>query len=165
MEYWSVAKNKLEIITPLLQHSKFACINETAQASSLLLVYRSEFISHLRVRKMKVDQEKISGLKMFIRFSRHFFSIIHRFHAVFWSLFALIVGVSVVVRHIEQMPFGEALYFSFITGLTIGYGDIVVKTPIARLLVVFLGLIGMIFTGLMVAAAVRAVEESMKDMN
>jgi hypothetical protein len=62
---------------------------------------------------MKVDQEKISGLKMFIRFSSHFFSIIHRFYAVFWCLFALIVGVSVVVRHIEKMPFGEALYFSF----------------------------------------------------
>ena len=114
---------------------------------------------------MKVDQEEIWGLRIFFRFSRHFFSIIHRFRAVFWCLFALIVGVSVVIRHIENMPFGEGLYFSFITGLTVGYGDIVVKTPSVRLLAVFLALIGIIITGLMVAAAVRAVEESMKDKN
>jgi voltage-gated potassium channel len=63
------------------------------------------------------------------------------------------------------MPFGESLYFSFITGLTIGYGDIVVKTPFARLLAVLLGLIGIIFTGIMVAAALRAVERSLEDLN
>jgi voltage-gated potassium channel len=49
--------------------------------------------------------------------------------------------------------------------LTIGYGDIVVKTPFARLLAVLLGLIGIIFTGIMVAAALRAVERSLEDLN
>ncbi len=102
---------------------------------------------------------------MFIPFIRHFFSIIRRLFTVFLSLLALIVSVAVVVTHIEKMSFGEALYFSFITGLTVGYGDIVVQTPLGRLLAVFLGLIGMIFTGLMVAASVRAVDKSLKDMN
>ena len=104
-------------------------------------------------------------MRVFIRFSYHFFKIIWHFHVVFLSLFALIVGSAVVISHIEKMPFGEALYFSFITGLTIGYGDIVVKTPVARLLAVFLGLIGIIFTGMMVAAAIRAVGESMEGYN
>ena len=81
------------------------------------------------------------------------------------ALFALILGIAVVIRHLEKMPFGESLYFSFITGLTIGYGDIVVKTPFARLLAVLLGLIGIIFTGIMVAAALRAVERSLEDLN
>ena len=63
------------------------------------------------------------------------------------------------------MRFGEALYLSFITGLTIGYGDIVVKTPVGRLFAVLLGLIGIIFTGIMVAAAIRAVEKSLNDLN
>ncbi|MBW1897291.1 MAG: two pore domain potassium channel family protein [Deltaproteobacteria bacterium] len=102
---------------------------------------------------------------MFIPFIRHFFSIIRRLFTVFLSLLALIVSVAVVVTHIEKMSFGEALYFSFITGLTVGYGDIVVQTPIGRLLAVFLGFIGMIFTGLMVAAAARAIDKSLKDMN
>ena len=104
-------------------------------------------------------------MKMFARFNYHFFIIIGRLHAVFLALSALILGIAVVIRHLEKMPFGESLYFSFITGLTIGYGDIVVKTPFARLLAVLLGLIGIIFTGIMVAAALRAVERSLKDLN
>ena len=102
---------------------------------------------------------------MFVRFNYHFFIIIGRLHAVLLALFALILGIAVVIRHLEKMPFGESLYFSFITGLTIGYGDIVVKTPLARLLAVLLGLIGIIFTGIMVAAALRAVERSLEDLN
>jgi hypothetical protein len=104
-------------------------------------------------------------MKMFIRFSYHFFIIIGRLQAVFLALFASIMVIAVVIRHLEKMPFGESLYFSFITGLTIGYGDIVVKTPYARLLAVLLGLIGIIFTGLMVAAALRAVEKGLKDLD
>jgi len=104
-------------------------------------------------------------MKMFVRFNYHFFIIIGRLQAVFLALSALILGIAVVIRHLEKMPFGESLYFSFITGLTIGYGDIVVKTPFARLLAVLLGLIGVIFTGIMVAAALRAVERSLEDLN
>ena len=59
---------------------------------------------------------------------------------------------------------GEALYFSFITGLTIGYGDIVVNTPFARLVAVLLGLIGMITSGIMVAASIRAVERNLEEL-
>jgi len=103
-------------------------------------------------------------MKIFLRFSYHFFVIIGHFHAVFLSLIALIVGIAAVITHIEKLPFGEALYFSFITGLTIGYGDIVVKTPVGRIMAVLLGLIGIVFTGMMVAAAIRAVEKSMRDM-
>ena len=103
-------------------------------------------------------------MKIFLRFSYHFFVIIGHFHAVFLSLIALIVGIAAVITHIEKLPFGEALYFSFITGLTIGYGDIVVKTPFGRIMAVLLGLIGIVFTGMMVAAAIRAVEKSMRDM-
>ena len=64
-------------------------------------------------------------MKIFLRFSYHFFIIIWHFKAVFLSLIALIAGIAAVITHIDKMPFGEALYFSFITGLTIGYGDIV----------------------------------------
>jgi voltage-gated potassium channel Kch len=103
-------------------------------------------------------------MRIFIRFSYHFFIIIWHFHAVFLSLFALIGGIAAIISHIEKIPFGDALYFSFITGLTIGYGDIVAKSPFGRIMAVLLGLIGIIFTGMMVAAAIRAVGKSMSDM-
>jgi len=57
------------------------------------------------------------------------------------------------------------LYFAFITGLTIGYGDIVVKTPVGRILAVLIGFIGVLFSGLVVAAALRAVGEALKKSN
>ena len=104
-------------------------------------------------------------MKMLIRFSYHFFIIVGRLQAVLLALIALVVISAVVISPIENLPFGETLYFTFITGLTIGYGDIVVKTPLARLLAVLLGLIGIIFTGIMVAGAIRAVEKSLKDLN
>ena len=102
---------------------------------------------------------------MFIRFSYHFFTIVGRLHAVLLALIALVVISALVISQIENLPFGETLYFSFITGLTIGYGDIVVKTPFARLLAVLLGLIGIIFTGIIVAGAILAVEKSLEDLD
>jgi voltage-gated potassium channel len=101
-------------------------------------------------------------MRIFIRFSYHFFSILWHFRAVFLSLIALMVGIAAAIRYFENMPFDDALYLSFITGLTIGYGDIVVKTPFGRIMAVLLGFIGIIFTGMMVAAAIRAVGESME---
>jgi hypothetical protein len=79
-------------------------------------------------------------------------------------LITLVVISAAVISQIEDIPVGEALYFSFITGLTIGYGDIVVNTPFARLVAVLLGLIGMITSGIMVAASIRAVERSLEEL-
>ena len=103
-------------------------------------------------------------MKMFVRFNYHFFIIIGRLHAVFLALSALILGIAVVIRHLEKMPFGESLYFSFITGLTIGYGDIVPQTPGGRLVALLIGFVGILFTGLMVAVLVFAVRESLEEV-
>jgi len=104
-------------------------------------------------------------MKLLIQFSYHFLNIIGRLYAVFLALLTLVVIGAVVIARIENLPFGETLYFSFITGLTIGYGDIVVQTPFVRIVAVMLGIIGIIFTGIIVAGAIRAVENSLKDLN
>ncbi|SAL87753.1 Ion channel [Caballeronia choica] len=57
-------------------------------------------------------------------------------------------------------PLGETLYFCAITALTIGYGDVVPTSTLGRIDAVLLGLIGMVFTGLVLAAAVRGVQEA-----
>ncbi len=103
-------------------------------------------------------------MKMLIRFSYHFLIIIRHLKSIFLILIALVVISAMVITQIEDIPFGEALYFSFITGLTIGYGDIVVKTPFARLIAVLLGLIGMIASGILVAVSIRAVEKSLIEL-
>ena len=93
-------------------------------------------------------------------FTYHFFRIIWHFRSINLTLFALIVINSWAISYVEKLPFGDALYFAFITGLTIGYGDIVVKTPVGRILAVLIGFIGVLFSGLVIAVAVRALRES-----
>ncbi|ACC75482.1 potassium channel family protein [Paraburkholderia phymatum] len=54
----------------------------------------------------------------------------------------------------------ETVYFCAITALTIGFGDVVPTSIFGRIDAVLLGLIGVVFTGLIVAAAVRGVHEA-----
>ncbi|CAD6512284.1 potassium channel family protein [Paraburkholderia sabiae] len=54
----------------------------------------------------------------------------------------------------------ETVYFCAITALTIGYGDVVPTSTFGRIDAVLLGVIGVVFTGLIVAAAVRGVQEA-----
>jgi hypothetical protein len=67
---------------------------------------------------------------------------------------------AVVIAGVEQMPIEEAVYFALITGFTIGYGIIVPMTTVGRIVSVVLGFIGILYTGLVVALAVHAVEEA-----
>ncbi|MDH3838017.1 MAG: potassium channel family protein [Desulfobacterales bacterium] len=99
-------------------------------------------------------------MTMFTRFSYHFFRAIWHVRAVILALITLVVTGAVAVTLVEKMPFGATLYFAFVTGLTIGYGDIVVKTPFGRLVAILIGFVGILMTGLIVAVLVYAVRES-----
>ena len=100
---------------------------------------------------------------MFIRFNFEFWRIIWHIRSVNLTLFALIVINSWAISYLEKLPFGDALYFAIITGLTIGYGDIVVKTPVGRILAVLIGFIGVLFSGLVIAVAVRALRQTVEE--
>jgi hypothetical protein len=100
---------------------------------------------------------------MFTCFTYHFFHAIGCVKAVILALLALVVVGAAAVTLVEKMPFADALYFAFVTGLTIGYGDIVVITPFGRLVAILIGFVGILFTGLMVAVLVYAVRESLEE--
>ncbi|NIO11821.1 MAG: two pore domain potassium channel family protein [Deltaproteobacteria bacterium] len=89
-----------------------------------------------------------------------FFRIVWRVGSIFLALLALIIASAVVIAAVEGMPMGQALYFAFITGLTVGYGDIVPTTAVGRIISVFQAFVGILFTGLVVAVAVQAVREA-----
>ena len=101
---------------------------------------------------------------MFIRFNIKFWGMIWHMGSANLVVFVLIVINSWAISYLEKLPFGDALYFALITGLTIGYGDIVVKTPVGRILAVLIGFIGVLFSGLIIAIAVRALRESYHEL-
>jgi len=102
---------------------------------------------------------------MFFRFNSHFWQAVWRVRSVIAALILLIVAGAGLISYAEQLPFGEALYFAFVTGLTIGYGDIVAATALGRIISVLLGVIGILFTGLVVAVAVHALQLAIKDIH
>ncbi|MEM5295671.1 potassium channel family protein [Burkholderia sp. JPY481] len=69
-------------------------------------------------------------------------------------------GAPVETANRTPSPLGETVYFCAITALTIGYGDVVPTSSFGRIDAACLGLIGVVFTGLIVAAAVRGVQEA-----
>jgi hypothetical protein len=75
----------------------------------------------------------------------------------------LVLGL--LVGLLEDWTIGDAVYFAFITGLTIGYGDIVPRQTFTRALAVAIGFRGLLLTGLVAAIAVYAMRQSLTDGN
>jgi len=79
-------------------------------------------------------------------------------------MYGLIVWLMVnaaAIAYFEKLPFAEALYFTCVTGLTIGYGDIAPVTLAGRVVAILTGLIGILITGLIAAVAVHALRATM----
>ena len=100
---------------------------------------------------------------MLVPFSNHFLRITWKLRALYLMLLIWIMAGAVVIAATEKVSFGKAVYFSFITGLTVGYGDIVPSTSIGRLTSVLIALAGILFTGLVVAVAVHAVRRAWEE--
>jgi hypothetical protein len=79
---------------------------------------------------------------------------------IVWPILSLLLGVIVVlglaVGFLEGWSVHESIYFAFVSGLTIGYGDFAPKTFLARILAVLIGLCGVLLTALIAAVAVKA---------
>ena len=71
-------------------------------------------------------------------------------------LLGLIVALGLVVGLREGWSVQQSIYFSFISGLTIGYGDLAPKTLLSRVLAVLIGICGVLLTALLAAIAVKA---------
>ena len=70
------------------------------------------------------------------------------------------LSLGVLVGTIEGWPMRDGAYFTFVTGLTIGYGDLVPRHFSSRLVAVTIGFLGILVTGLVAAVAVRALQEA-----
>jgi hypothetical protein len=73
-------------------------------------------------------------------------------------LLGLMVALGIVIGLREGWSLLDSVYFAFVSGLTIGYGDLVPKQPLSRVLAIGIGLTGVLMVGLIVAIAVGALE-------
>ena len=71
-------------------------------------------------------------------------------------LLGLIVALGLVVGLIEGWSLHESIYFAFVSGLTIGYGDLAPKSLLTRVLAIVIGVCGVLVTALVAAIAVKA---------
>ena len=98
---------------------------------------------------------------------RHFLVELVRQVRVIWpilsGIFVLMAGCGIVIGRLENWRMGESLYFTFVTGLTIGYGDLTPKTLVGRLLAMVVGFAGIVVTGLVAAVSVQALRATTRD--
>jgi hypothetical protein len=80
--------------------------------------------------------------------------------AIVWPvLSALLLAkalLGAIVGLLEGWGIWQGIYFAYITGLTIGYGDLAPRHVLTRLLAVAIGFLGILLTGLVAALAVKA---------
>jgi voltage-gated potassium channel len=79
---------------------------------------------------------------------------------LFICLFIVVLGL--IVGRIEGWSKFDAVYWSFITALTVGFGDIRPLRKRAKTLAVAITLAGIMFSGIIVSVTVRAALEAFK---
>jgi hypothetical protein len=72
------------------------------------------------------------------------------------ALLVVMVALGVAVGLIEGWPLPDSIYFTFVSGLTIGYGDLAPKALSARVLAIGIGITGVLLTSLIAAIGVQA---------
>ena len=96
------------------------------------------------------------------RFRRELWTGIKVVWPILSFLLALMAALGIAVALLEGWPLTDGVYFAFVSGLTIGYGDLVAKAPLARVLAVSIGLTGILFAALIAALGVQALQAAVQ---
>jgi len=73
-------------------------------------------------------------------------------------LVVLISFIGYIIGRIEGWSWPDALYHAFINATTVGYGDFRPTKKLSKMLAIALALVGLIFTGMVVAIALHAAD-------
>jgi voltage-gated potassium channel len=102
-------------------------------------------------------------IRDFLHFLRHVLDLLHFVRGVLGGLLLVLALCALVLMAVEDLTLGEAIYLTAITGLTVGYGDIVPTTTLGRIASVVIGLVGVIYVGIVVAVATRALAQAVEE--
>ena len=101
----------------------------------------------------------LRDVRLFVRYIREA-AVVARHVLLVLGMILLLLAV--VIAYAEHLSFGHALYFTAITGLTVGYGDIAPVTPLGRLASIVVAFIGVILSGIYVAIATSALTRAVR---
>ena len=96
----------------------------------------------------------LSGVTL--TFLRHFLVGIYLTVPMLLSLAILISGLGLLVGKKEGWQPFESWYWSFVTATTVGYGDLRPTKRSTRIIAICIALLGLTFTGILIAVAVHA---------
>jgi len=102
------------------------------------------------------------SLGLTIRFLREFAIGIWLTAPLLLFLAAAITLIGQFVGRKEGWSRFDSFYWSFVTATTVGYGDFRPTHRGCRLLAIFTALLGLLFTGILIAIAVSAGTEALK---
>jgi len=97
---------------------------------------------------------------------RFFVALGHAIHVtwpVLSAILAIQLALGLLTGFVEGWSLGDAIYFTFITGLSIGYGDFVPRQTLTRALAIGIGFSGLFVTGLIAAIVVHAMRSALTD--
>ena len=98
---------------------------------------------------------------------RRFIEALGRAIHVTWPVLSAIIAIQLALGlltgFVEGWSVGDAVYFTFITGLTIGYGDLIPRQTLTRALAIVIGFSGLFVTGVIAAIAVHAMRSALTD--
>ncbi|MEM6884948.1 MAG: potassium channel family protein [Verrucomicrobiota bacterium] len=102
-------------------------------------------------------------MELTITFLKIFWVIIYYICPLVIFNVMLMVVAGQVVGRLEGWPWTRSLYYTFITGTTVGYGDISPLKGWSRFLAVFIAFCGLLLTGIIVSVAISSMELSIKE--
>jgi hypothetical protein len=86
---------------------------------------------------------------------------------VVWPILSVLLGLmtalGLVIGLREGWSIQESIYFTFVSGLTIGYGDLVPRFLLTRAMAIGIGVCGVLLTALLAAVAVKALTGATED--
>jgi len=101
-------------------------------------------------------------MKFTFDFLRLFFYGLSLVSPILLSLMLFIIWLGQRVGKREKWSRFDALYWSFITASTVGYGDLRPATRMSKVLSLVIAFTGLIFTGIIVAIALQSATEAFK---
>lgn len=82
---------------------------------------------------------------------------------IFIALSLIITSLGLWVGKMESWKTFDSLYWAYITALTVGYGDMRPSTKISKAVSIIIAWCGILFTGLLVAVAVKSASYSYEE--